>query len=80
MRKILQFIRWIAAAFFILLGIGFVVYIAEGTIVGILVVLAGVWLLPPVTKLIPEFKFRNAVIAAIFLVLLLLIYWGFRTA
>ena len=66
LKKILQWFRFSCA--FILSGL---IYVGEYTVPAIvLMVLAGVIVLPPVTKKIPAFKFRKAILIITSMVLL----------
>lgn len=67
--KLRKGLQWFVSVCFILSGLG---YIGEYTIPAIvLMVLAGVIILPPVTRRIPKFKLKKAVIIAASLVMLM---------
>lgn len=58
LNKLKKILQWFVSVCFILSGL---IYVGEYTVPAIvLMVLAGVIVLPPVTKKIPAFKFRKA--------------------
>ena len=60
LNKLKKILQWFVSVCFILSGL---IYVGEYTVLAIvLMVLAGVIVLPPVTKKIPAFKFRKAIL------------------
>ena len=60
LNKLKKILQWFVSVCFILSGL---IYVGEYTVPAIvLMVLAGVIVLPPVTKKIPAFKFRKAIL------------------
>ena len=68
LNKLKKILQWFVSVCFILSGL---IYVGEYTVPAIvLMVLAGVIVLPPVTKKIPAFKFRKAILIITSMVLL----------
>lgn len=68
LNKLKKILQWFVSVCFILSGL---IYVGEYTVPAIvLMVLAGVIVLPPVTKKIPAFKFRKAILIITSIVLL----------